>query len=269
MLMLGKMKVLRRIYLYHQPFPGLRSMMKHALPLFLLAFAPLFNSTSFGAVVLNGGFESGFTSWTTAGNSAIQGAMVGTPSIMPTEGASHALLSSGNGTPADLSITAAALETFLDLGAGGLTGIGAGAFRGSGLKQSLTSVNVGDVLTFSWNFLTNEATPSATNDFAFFNVSRVGGVPTSTLLANTNSTFSAITGGTFAEQTGYQPASFTFTVAGDYTLGFGVVNVNDQFGSSGLLVDGVSITAVPEPASLTALIGLGGAALTRRRRRNR
>lgn len=245
-------------------------MMKRTFSLTLLITGLFLNSSSFAAVVINGSFESeGFSSWLTTGNTAVQGALPGVPSISPPAGANHAVLTSGNGNAADVSITAGALETFLDLGVGGLSGAGAGAFRGSGIKQSLTTVNVGDILTFSWNFLTNENTPSATNDFAFFSVSRVGGGPTAQLLANTNSTFTAINAGTFAEQTGYQQQSFTFTVAGDYTLGFGVVNATDQFGSSALLVDNVAITAVPEPTGLASLIVLGGTVLSLRRRRNR
>lgn len=246
-------------------------MIKRTLPTAMLTLGLLLNSSSFGAVILNGSFESeGFSSWQTTGNTAVQGAIVGVPSISAPAGVAHAVLTSGNGNAQDISVTAAALSTFLDLGAGGLSGIGANAFRGSGIKQNVTTVNVGDMLTFSWNFLTNETTPSITNnDFGFFSVSRVGGGPTAVLLANTNSVFTPINGGTFAAQTGYQQRSFTFTAAGDYTLGFGVVNATDQFGSSALLVDNVSVTAVPEPTSLASLIVLGGAVLSMRRRRIR
>lgn len=245
--------------------------MKRTLPLAMLTLGLLLNSSSFGAVVLNGSFENeGFSSWLTTGNTAVQGAIAGVPAISPPAGAAQAVLTSGNGNAQDISVTAAALSTFLDLGASGLSGIGANPFRGSGIKQNLTTVNVGDVLTFSWNFLTNETTPSvANNDFGFFSVSRVGGGPTAVLLANTNSAFTPINAGTFAAQTGYLQRSFTFTVAGDYSLGFGVVNATDQFGSSALLVDNVSITAVPEPTSLASLMVLGGAVLSLRRRRNR
>ncbi len=244
-------------------------MMKRTFSLALLTTGLFFNSSSFAAVVNNGSFENqGFTSWSTAGNTAVQGALGGIPPISVPNGSNQAVLNSGDGSGADASIPAAALETFLDLGAGGLSGVGPVAFRGSAIKQSLTSVSVGDILTFSWNFLTNEATPSPQNDFSFFSVSRVGGGPTAQLLANTNSNFTAINASTFAEQTGYQQRSFTFTVAGDYTLGFGVVNT-DPFASSALLVDNVSITAVPEPTCLASLMVLGGTVLTLRRRRKR
>ncbi len=250
-------------------------MMKHTFTLVTLAFGLAICSSSFGAVVLNGGFESGFTSWVTAGNTTVGGGNIISPPVSPPQLLSQALLTSGNGVVGqDNSLTvsgANGLESFLDLAAGNLNSIGAGAFRGSGIKQSLISVNAGDELTFMWNFLTTEARPSANNDFAFFSVSRdtsTGFVPTLTLLANTNSNFSPITGGDFAAQTGYQQASLTFALGGNYTLGFGVVNVPDQFGPSGLLLDQVSITAVPEPSSLS-LIGLLALGLVARRQRSR
>ncbi|MEZ6080159.1 MAG: PEP-CTERM sorting domain-containing protein [Pirellulaceae bacterium] len=70
----------------------------------------------------------------------------------------------------------------------------------------------------------------------------------------------------FSRQTGYRTASYTFTPGGDFTFGFGIVNVTDTTFSSGLLIDSVSLTAVPEPTALAGL-GMVGLALTLRRRR--
>jgi hypothetical protein len=246
-------------------------MFKSSQLLTILACGCLLSSPaiSLGAVVTNGDFESGLTGWTPAGNAAAQGAVAGTPVVNPF-GSTHALVSSGNGGVGDVSITVGSLESALNLSTGTITAVSATAFRGSAISQVLTNVNVGDVLSFSWNFLTNETTPSPNNnDFSFFSLGQTGGVSTAVLLANTNSVFTPIVNGPFSAQTGYQTRQFTFTVAGDYTLGFGAMNVPvpDAFGNSGLLIDQVSITAVPEPTSMAAL-GLGGLLLTLRRRRN-
>jgi len=236
----------------------------------ILACGCLFGvpANSSGAVVTNGGFESGLTGWTSAGNAVALGTVAGTPVVNPF-GSSHGLVSSGDGGVGDVSLTVSALASALNLSPGTISALGANAFRGSAVSQVLTNVNVGDVLTFSWNFLTNETTPSLnSNDFSFFSLGQTGGLSTAVLLANTNSAFTPIVNGPFSAQTGYQSTQFTFTVAGDYTLGFGAMNVPDGFGNSGLLIDQVSITAVPEPTSLAA-VGLGGLLLSLRRRRNR
>jgi hypothetical protein len=232
-----------------------------------LLFIPTVSS---GAVVTNGGFESGLTGWGAIGNAVAQGPLTpGTPIINPDAGNSHALVTSGNNQGGDLSVVPGAIENFLNLSAGSLASINAVAFRGSAISQVLTGVNAGDVLTFSWNFVTTETTPSVTNnDFSFFSLSRTGGVSTTTLLANTNSVFTSIANGSFTAQTGYRQSTFEFLTAGDYTLGFGAVNAQDGNFNSGLLIDQVSITAVPEPTSLAA-VGLGGLLLSLRRRRNR
>ncbi|MEO8270026.1 MAG: PEP-CTERM sorting domain-containing protein, partial [Aureliella sp.] len=120
------------------------------------------------------------------------------------------------------------------------------------------------------------------NDYGFFSVSTTapGGPQIATLLADATAANanpvnvfpnppSTPTDPPFNVQTGtaqmpYALASYTFTVAGDYTIGFGIVNVLDANFSSGLLID--NVTAVPEPTALAGL-GLVGLALTLRRRR--
>ena len=70
--------------------------------------------------------------------------------------------------------------------------------------------------------------------------------------------------GAFAFKSAPGTVTYNFTAAGDYLLGFGVINVNSGARASGLLIDNV---AVPEPTSL-GLLGLVSCGwLIHRRRR--
>ncbi|MBD2253965.1 PEP-CTERM sorting domain-containing protein [Nostoc parmelioides] len=209
----------------------------------------------------NGSFETGnFSNWETVGSTDINVGITPTVEtaeefgVTPINGTYQAVLE----TLADTTgINSAALETFLGLSSGSLTSLE--AEEGSAIKQVIT-VNAGDKLTFSWNFLTNQVPADPTyNDFAFFSITGV------TQLANTNSltTFSF---SRLAEETGYQPYTYNFTTAGTYTLGFGVVDVGDTTVNSALLVDNVELTPVPEPTTMLGIlmgIGFGYAAKMR------
>ncbi|GET35334.1 S8 family serine peptidase [Microseira wollei] len=196
----------------------------------------------------NKSFETGnFTSWQTLGNTSIQTAAYG---ATPTDGTYDALITNGVGSVSDT-----ALESFAGLAAGSLDALGNGnATEGSVITQTI-SVPKGAKLTFDWNFLTNEGTPSFFNDFAFV---AIGSNPSNTL-ANTKSSF--VTSPTiFEEETGFGTFSQTFTTAGTYTVAVGMVDVGDTGFDSGLLVDNFSLTddaGNPLPGSHTITINPG------------
>jgi hypothetical protein len=202
------------------------------------------------AFAVNGGFETGnYSDWQTIGQTTVEGSGFG---VTPVEGTYQAVLETLQDTLPGAS--GSDLETFLGLNSGDLTNLN--VVEGSAIKQDIT-VNAGDVLVFSWNFLTDQNPPDSTyNDFAFFTLST-----TSTTLADTFSplmtSFSRLS---YEYQTGYQPYSYTFATGGTYTLGFGVVDVGDDTVNSALLVDRISTQAIPEPLTIlgsATAIGFG------------
>jgi hypothetical protein len=238
-------------------------MTRSTFPVYLaqaLGLTTLALATPAQAAILNGGFETGnFTGWFTFGDA-------GTPSIQtaafgsgPSEGNYQALLE----TPPDDNYVA--LIQFLGITSAQLDALGYGeAFGGSAIKQTFTA-NAGDTLSFNWNFLTNESLPSSSNDFAF-----VVTLGSPTGLADTNAAF--IPSNTiFSNETGFQTFSRILSIGGNYTLGIGIVNVADGEIGSGLLIDNVALTsgptpAIPTPALLPSLIGMGIATLRKKRK---
>lgn len=201
-----------------------------------------------GDIIIDGGFESGFNGWSTLGFSTIQSSAFGSG---PTEGIHQAFLETGDDTT---SATHASLDIFFGFEVGLLDGIStAGVESGSAIKQSFTA-NAGDSLSFDWNFLTNDditAPDSAFNDIAFFSLNSIP-----IKLADLFSSFT-ISSTTFNFESGFHTSTIGIQSAGIHTIGFGVANVGDQLINSGLLVDNVKITAVPEPSSLILSI-IGG-----------
>ena len=237
--------------------------------------ASLIVSSIFGspsqAAIINGSFETGdFSQWNTIGNTSIQTSAYGSG---PTAGTYDALLSTGEATPVPVN----SLEDFVGLLPGSLNGIGDGdTFQGSAIKQTFNA-NAGQVLTFDWDFLTNEATPSQFfNDFSFVNISSASNI-TLSKLADTSSAFTSSptrnytdTNKSFASETGFQTFSYTIPTTGEYSLGIGATNAGDPYGVSGVLIDNVKLssTPVPEPGLEWGVFALGalgiGSALKRR-----
>lgn len=237
--------------------------MKIAYPL-LLAWLMLFSSTSFGAIV-NGGFENStqFFGWTEAGLTSIETSAFG---IAPTELTHQARLHTGDSGEGNLL----ALATALNVSESDITNFLPTAFSGSAISQSII-VDNDDILNFDWNFVTTESSTTK-QDTAFFTLRRASEAPEFFFLANPTPTPTTSAPAPYTTQTGYHTVNpsvpFTFDFAGTYVLGFGVVNSEDANFPSGLLIDNVRVTAVPEPTALAGL-GLVGLALTMRRRRRR
>ena len=232
---------------------------------FCFSWLLVLGSTSFGAVVVNSGFEDApdFNGWVTEGLTSIETSAFG---INPTDPTRQALLRTGDGGVGTTGASLADLATALSIATTDITAVAPNAFNGSAISQSIAGISAGDTLTFDWNFLTSEGAANP-QDTAFFSISRVGGTPQTFFLANPANATTPFAVGDFSRQTTYNSLTpYQFTEAGSYVLGFGVVNLTDRFGPSGLLIDKVTLTAVPEPTALAGL-GLLGLTLTIRRRR--
>ncbi len=192
----------------------------------------------------NGSFETGtFSSWRTIGDTSIETEEFG---VTPTDGSFQALITNGFSDSGG-SVVDSDLEQFLGITPGLLDNLGNGdVTEGSAIKQTFTA-NAGDILTFDYNFLTNEQTPEATfNDFAFFTLT-----PFTLELADTNEPIFVETLATgFNEETGYQTATIGISESGTFTLGVGVVDVGDDIVDSAIVVDNFSIGEVEDGAGV-------------------
>ncbi|MDP8962930.1 MAG: PEP-CTERM sorting domain-containing protein [Cyanobacteriota bacterium] len=185
--------------------------------------------------VTNGGFEQAdFTGWETIGRARIETSKYGSG---PTEGSQQAQLDTFSLQTVDI----VELANFLHIGVNDLTNLGE-VYEGSALSTTFT-VNAGDVLSFDWNFMTDDIQSEGFNDFAFVTLSQAG----HTKLADTFSAFpsSLINSTDFYYQTGFKNYTYTFTAGGTYSFGLGVVDVGDGAFDSGLLIDNVSVMRSP------------------------
>jgi hypothetical protein len=135
------------------------------------------------------------------------------------------------------------------------------------------SVTAGDLsLTLQYDFLSNEknqTTPRA--DFAFYGIFNSSNVliGTFTHFATASASFPSAafgTGDPFFFHSGLTSLSIPVSslVAGSYSLGLGVADVQSNDGASGLLIDNIQ-TVIPEPSSVAlALAGVAVVAGVRR-----
>jgi filamentous hemagglutinin family protein len=179
------------------------------------------------------GFETGdFTRWTTTGNARIETATFGSG---PTEGTYQARITSAIG-----SVSQSQVETFLEVANGTLNSLGNGSVTQGSAMQSTFTAQAGDVVSFQWNFLTDELDQSVVyNDFGLITLTSAS---TSTLVVRNQSSFVPTTAVGFDGQTGFKTFSTSVPNSGTYKLGLGVVDVSDMVVASALLVDNVSIT---------------------------
>jgi hypothetical protein len=234
------------------------------------------------AQITNGGFEStpGFTGWTTDGTNSV---VTSTFGKTPPAGTHQAYLSNAPlNPPTDTVDTAAGLETFLGLGAGkisGFTGVANPAYaakdptNGSAIKQGSIVAQVGDVLTFQYDFLTGEDPnfPPYYPDYTFLTLSTGTGTGATQVIKEISEAAFATTPTpnsptlpiyNYLTETGYLPFTYTFTTAGTYTLGFASTQTAGSGIGSALLLDNVALThAAPEP-STPAVLALGALGLS-------
>ena len=145
----------------------------------------------------------------------------------------------------------------------------------STLQINLT-LNAGDTVSLSARMLTSEPTDPAllpNNDAAFFVAGANGGTPTlQTIGSVLGSSFSSapISVPVFDSMTAAATFLYTAPETGSYVLLLGVGDAAAAGVQSGLLVDNLTITPVPEPSTVALLGGLAAllaAGLVRRRRR--
>jgi hypothetical protein len=198
----------------------------------------------------SGDFESGdFTAWSTVGDTRIETAAFGSG---PVEGRFQAFLSTAGPVeaqdePVGNAVPVSDLERFLGCDPGSLDSLATDTvIEGSAIRRTFTA-RAGDIVSFEWNFLTNEYTnlhefpPSPVfNDFAFVTITAEAFLEAVSLADTFWSV--ALSATTFFGETGFTTFSFTIPVTGTYTLSIGVVDVGDREVTSGLLIDNVSLT---------------------------
>jgi hypothetical protein len=221
---------------------------RNTLTLVAIAIFTIINPSVVRALdITNGDFDTDFSGWMTTGQTRVLD--------------SQAFLetcyfdAAGGGCNEDIRLTDfTGLQAFLSTIPNNLN-----IKEGSAIKQEITA-SAGEILTFSWNFLTNEELSEDYNDFAFFTLG-----DHFEILADTQSNdlsddfFSG-----FNRSTGVKTFSYTIPTTGTYTLGFGVVDVgpdSDPDGAvlfnSALQVDsirGLASTPVPEPYTILGIL---------------
>ena len=115
--------------------------------------------------------------------------------------------------------------------------------RGSAIRRTF-SVAAGDTLSFDWFFGTDEGAQGANNDIIDFAFYSLNGAPT--LLASVDDPLELAHNSPFTEQLlpltaggsdYFRTVDLAFDTAGDYTLGFAVVDTVDTVVESGLVLD--------------------------------
>jgi hypothetical protein len=169
-----------------------------------------------------------------------------------------------SGNPAGIvGLGSPSLEEFLGISASqlDLNGI---AYEGSAIKTTLT-VSDRSELSFDWDFLTNETANSLLpnrgpfNDYSFFLVGQ-----NVHKLADGKDTHQSLSCLGFDACTGVQKNTYILN-PGQYTLAFGVVDIDDFAITSALSVSSVKLTplppaptTVPEPSLLLGIWVVGG-----------
>ena len=190
--------------------------------------------------ITNSSFENGnFTGWSTVGNTGIEAADFGSES---SQGTYYATLSTQFDTVPDSDV-----ESFLGLPYGSLNALGKGNIEeGSAIKTTFNA-KAGDILTFDWNFMTNELDSTLVGGNEDFAILTLNSLPYN--LPDTSSSFeTSFT--SFSHETGFQTVSIEIPTTGAYTLGLGVVNVDDPIFDSALAIDNIQLGSTYNPNSI-------------------
>ncbi len=236
-------------------------------------------ANSLNAQVSNGGFETDYTDWNTYGLTTIEDANFDGVSVQddPTEGDFDALLETGERVLDDLGnlsdsetfFTIDDIETELGLQPGDLSFLQPDdadeVIEGSLITQEII-VNAGDTIHFDFNFLTDEFFGG--NDLAFFYSGEFGNTADLVLLNDVESAAFIGTDTQYADGTGWSSGSYHYANGGNFLIGFGVVDVFDEFISTGLLVDNVRVEVIPEPRTISLVLGVMFGFLLWLKRRN-
>lgn len=165
---------------------------------------------------------------------------------------------SGNNAVANTT-SSGGLANFFGITSAGIIRNGTTAVgqEGSGFLVNLGALNAGDVVSFRYDFLTQDN--SGQPDFGFVTLNNGTSTSYKGVFAQASNATTATTGAgnPFNLETGYQTFSLTITTAGTYTLGIGIADATDKTIASGVLID--NILTVPEPSTLG--LGMAGAVL--------
>ena len=216
--------------------------------------------------IVNGTFNGNLNGWSVAGTAM----SVGTQgNAVPPSGTTQALVASGQqvgGGTVYADVPVATLEADLSLPAGAVAAAlpnnyNNSTITGSAIWQTFNAT-AGDVVTFQWNFATNEDIPTRF-DAAAYSL-RVGSNPAQVFeLADTNTATvgPAGAGSPFASMTGYKTVNIPIAVTGTYTIGFLSIQTFADTVTSGTYVSGVAGATDAIASSVPAVSSLGLAIL--------
>ena len=146
----------------------------------------------------------------------------------------NTVIQSGPTNTVDTGSGAGSLEQFLGINATNFATAIPDNQYGSAIKSTFNNINAGDVFSFNWNFTSTDA------DKVFVTI---------------NNNVQTLTGNSLY--------SYTFTSAGNYNIGIGVVDTVDATGLSTLTLSNATIQSVPWETdalpvlSSTILFGIG------------
>lgn len=179
----------------------------------------------------NGNSESDFLNWQTIGHASLE---ITNNNDRGATQINKAVLDTFSEQTADVVELAEFLETRVDL----LNSFGE-VYEGSALKTNI-KVIARDILSFDWNFLTDESKDGDyQNDFAFLTLSGLNTIKIADTFSMLNPSTENSTN--LLYETGFQTYTYTFTTSGNYTLGIGVVDVKEGSFDSGLIIYNFSL----------------------------